>query len=164
MPGDQEEGSDLGRGARSVAQADPQVPRGGDRVGVERHPPRRGERLFDRDGGNNGRPQGHHGAELALGDEADRRRAEPQAQQGIGGMRVRSAEPAMPEGSASHPAKRPITSTTITRSWLSAVEWSLSIASVAVWTAVSNPNVATVPPTSLSMVLGTPTTGTPFRW
>jgi hypothetical protein len=39
---------------------------------------------------------------------------------------------------------------------------------VAVWTAVSNPKVATVPPTSLSMVFGTPTTGMPFsrnsRW
>src|SRR6266581_1481140 len=91
MPGDQEEGSDLGRGARSVAQADPQVPRGGDRVGVERHPPRRGERLFDRDGGNNGRPQGHHGAELALGDEPHRRRAEPQAQQAIEGRGAAAA-------------------------------------------------------------------------
>src|SRR5437773_1720414 len=36
------------------------------------------------------------------------------------------------------------------------------MASVAVATAVSNPNVATVPPTSLSIVLGTPTTGSPF--
>src|SRR3989449_1060516 len=55
-----------------------------------------------------------------------------------------------------------MTSTTITRSWLSAVECPLSIASVAVWTAVSNPNVSWVPPTSLSMVFGTPTTGIPF--
>src|SRR6266567_1215917 len=54
-----------------------------------------------------------------------------------------------------------ITSTTMTRSWLSAVEWSRSIASVAVATAVSKPKVATVPPTSLSIVLGTPTTGMP---
>src|SRR5437762_2488034 len=77
-------------------------------------------------------------------------------------MRITSAEPARPAERAMKPACRPITSTTITRSWLSAVEWSLSIASVAVWTAVSKPNVETVPPTSLSIVLGTPTTGIPF--
>ena len=51
----------------------------------------------------------------------------------------------------------------MTRSWLSAVECSLSIASVAVLTAVSKPKVRCVPLTSLSMVLGTQTTGSPLR-
>ncbi len=55
-----------------------------------------------------------------------------------------------------------MTSSTITRSWLSAVVCSLSIASSAVLTAVSNPNVATVPDTSLSIVFGTPTMRTPI--
>jgi hypothetical protein len=39
----------------------------------------------------------------------------------------------------------------------------LSSASVAVLTAVSNPNVDSVPATSLSIVFGTPTTGMPFQ-
>ena len=56
-----------------------------------------------------------------------------------------------------NPASRPITSITMTRSWLSAVVCSLSIASSAVLTAVSKPNVVTVPLTSLSIVFGTPT-------
>jgi len=43
-----------------------------------------------------------------------------------------SAPPAMPEWSAIHPACRPITSTTITRSWDSAVVCRRSIASVAI--------------------------------
>ena len=77
-------------------------------------------------------------------------------------MRITSALPAMPLLSAIHPAWRPISSTTITRSWLSAVECSLSMASVAVATAVSKPKVTTVPATSLSIVLGTPTTLIPF--
>jgi hypothetical protein len=42
------------------------------------------------------------------------------------------------------------------------VEWSLSIASVAVETAVSKPKVWSVPCRSLSIVFGTPMTGTPF--
>ena len=58
----------------------------------------------------------------------------------------------------SSPACRPITSTTMTRSWDSAVVCSRSIASVAVCTAVSNPNVTSVADRSLSIVLGTPTT------
>jgi hypothetical protein len=49
-----------------------------------------------------------------------------------------------------------MTSMTSTRSWLSAVVCSLSIASIAVCTAVSNPNVVIVPLTSLSIVFGTP--------
>ena len=60
------------------------------------------------------------------------------------------------------PACRPITSSTSTRSWLSAVVCSLSIASIAVFTAVSKPKVVTVPLTSLSIVLGTPTIFIPF--
>ena len=75
---------------------------------------------------------------------------------GISGMRMTSAVPASPLCSAMKPACRPITSMTITRSWLSAVVCSLSIASSAVLTAVSKPNVVTVPLTSLSMVFGTP--------
>ncbi len=51
----------------------------------------------------------------------------------------------------------------MTRLWLSAVVCSLSIASVAVPTAVSKPKRGWVPLTSLSMVLGTPTTGRPLR-
>ena len=61
-----------------------------------------------------------------------------------------------------NPACRPMTSMMITRSWLSAVVWSLSIASIAVFTAVSNPKVLSVPLTSLSMVFGTHTTRIPF--
>ena len=72
-----------------------------------------------------------------------------------------SAPPAIPEKSAIHPALRPITSTSISRSWLSAVVWRRSIASVATWTAVANPMQASVPDRSLSIVLGIPTTGTP---
>ena len=75
------------------------------------------------------------------------------------GSRITSAPPASPECSAIQPAWRPITSTTITRLWLSAVVCSRSIASVATCTAVSNPNVMSVPPRSLSIVFGTPSTG-----
>ena len=72
-----------------------------------------------------------------------------------------SAPPAIPDDSAIHPALRPITSTTMSRSWLSAVVWSRSIASVATCTAVANPMHASVPDRSLSIVFGMPTTGTP---
>jgi hypothetical protein len=43
------------------------------------------------------------------------------------------------------------------------VVWRRSTASVAMATAVSNPNVRSVPTMSLSMVFGTPTIGTPRR-
>ena len=69
-----------------------------------------------------------------------------------------SAPPASPEYVAIQPAWRPITSTTITRSWLSAVVCSRSIASVAICTAVWKPNVKSVAERSLSIVFGTPTT------
>ena len=72
-----------------------------------------------------------------------------------------SAPPASPEYVAIQPAWRPITSTTITRSWLSAVVCRRSIASVAICTAVWNPNVKSVAERSLSIVFGTPTTRTP---
>ena len=72
-----------------------------------------------------------------------------------------SALPAIPASSAIQPAYRPISSSTITRWWLSAVVWSLSSASVAVSTAVWNPKVTYVASRSLSMVFGTPMTGTP---
>ena len=63
---------------------------------------------------------------------------------GISGIRITSAVPASPLCSAMNPASRPITSSTITRSWLSAVVCSLSIASIAVFTAVSKPKVVIV--------------------
>ena len=70
-----------------------------------------------------------------------------------------SAPPAIPAAAAIHPVLRPMTSTTMTRLCDSAVECSLSIASVQTCTAVSNPIVTSVPAMSLSMVFGTPTTG-----
>ena len=76
---------------------------------------------------------------------------------GSSGTRMMSAPPAIPEYVAIQPAWRPITSTTITRSWLSAVVWSRSMASVAICTAVLNPNVKSVAERSLSIVFGTPT-------
>ena len=60
---------------------------------------------------------------------------------GCSGMRMTSAPPAIPLMTAIQPVCRPITSTTITRLWDSAVVCSRSIASVATVTAVSNPNV-----------------------
>ena len=52
-----------------------------------------------------------------------------------------SAPPASPAWSAIHPASRPMTSTSMTRSCASAVSLSRSMASVAIPTAVSNPKV-----------------------
>ena len=79
-----------------------------------------------------------------------------------------SAQPEIPELMAIQPESRPMTSTTMTRSWDLAVECSRSRASVAVATAVSQPKVLWVACRSLSMVLGTPITGIPFsvakRW
>ena len=83
---------------------------------------------------------------------------------GISGMRITCAAPDTPECSAMKPAWRPITSSTMTRSWLSAVVCSLSMASSAVFTAVSKPNVVIVPLTSLSIVFGTPTMRMPFSY
>ena len=60
------------------------------------------------------------------------------------------------------PASRPISSSTMTRWCASAVVCSRSSASVAIIRAVSKPKVTSVPPMSLSIVLGTPMTGTPF--
>ena len=57
------------------------------------------------------------------------------------GIRITLAPPAMPEWMAIQPACRPITSTISARWWLSAVVCSRSMASVAMFTAVSNPNV-----------------------
>ena len=80
---------------------------------------------------------------------------------GRSGIRITSAPPASPECRAIQPAWRPITSTIITRLCDSAVVCSRSIASVAIWTAVSKPNVMSVPARSLSIVFGTPMTGRP---
>ena len=60
---------------------------------------------------------------------------------GTSGMRMMFAPPAMPACSAIQPACRPMTSTISTRWWLSAVVCRRSMASVAMPTAVSNPNV-----------------------
>ena len=73
---------------------------------------------------------------------------------GTSGTSTTSAPPAMPEWMAIQPAWRPITSTTITRSWLSAVVCSRSMASVAICTAVWKPNVKSVAARSLSIVFG----------
>ena len=54
-----------------------------------------------------------------------------------------------------------MTSTTMTRLCDSAVVCSRSMASVAICTAVWKPNVKSVAARSLSIVLGTPTTGMP---
>jgi hypothetical protein len=59
---------------------------------------------------------------------------------------------------------RPITCTTITRWWASAVECSRPIASVATSTAVWKPKVTSVARRSLSIVFGTPITGSPFLY
>ncbi len=77
------------------------------------------------------------------------------------GARITSAPPAIPAVTAIQPASRPITSTTCTRLCASVVECRRSTASVAIVTAVSKPKQASVPFRSLSMVLGTPTQGTP---
>ena len=77
---------------------------------------------------------------------------------GCSGMRMIVAPPAMPAHAAMWPAWRPITSTTITRSWLSAVVCSRSMASTQICTAVSKPKVSSVAERSLSIVFGTPTT------
>ena len=54
---------------------------------------------------------------------------------------IGSAPFAMPHHKAIYPAFRPITSITLTRSWEVEVSRILSIASMAVFTAVSNPMV-----------------------
>ena len=77
-------------------------------------------------------------------------------------MRITSPPPAMPACNAIQPACRPITSSTIVRPWLAAVVCSRSSASVAQATALSKPNVNAVADRSLSIVLGTPTTGMPY--
>ena len=78
---------------------------------------------------------------------------------GSSGIRI-SAGPRRrcPSTSRSSPACRPMTSHTITRSCDSAVVCSRSMASVAICTAVSKPNVTSVADRSLSIVFGTPTT------
>ncbi|CAM5721427.1 hypothetical protein SALBM135S_03511 [Streptomyces alboniger] len=80
---------------------------------------------------------------------------------GRSGRQMPWAPPAMPDSRAIQPAWRPMTSTTITRWWESAVVFRRSMASVATPTAVSKPKVRSVEEMSLSIVFGTPTTGTP---
>src|SRR5688572_23436331 len=71
---------------------------------------------------------------------------------GISGIRITSAPPAIPECSAIQPACRPITSRIITRSCDSAVVCNRSSASVAISNAVTKPNVSSVQARSLSIV------------
>ena len=80
---------------------------------------------------------------------------------GISGIRITSAPPASPAPSVSQPARWPIISATMIRWWLWAVLWSRSMASVAISSAVANPKVASVPATSLSIVLGSVMTLSP---
>ena len=80
---------------------------------------------------------------------------------GISGIRMQCAPPAIPACSAIHPASRPITSTTITRPCDVAVVNSRSMHSAAKSTAVSKPKVAVVLSRSLSIVFGTPITRSP---
>ncbi len=81
---------------------------------------------------------------------------------GISGISITSPPPAIPDSNASHPALRPITSTSITRWCDWAVVCSWSMARLAVFRAESNPKVMSVSIMSLSMVLGTPTILAPF--
>ena len=60
---------------------------------------------------------------------------------GRSGIRITLAPPASPACSAIQPAWRPMTSTISTRWWVSAVVCSRSIASIAIFTAVSKPKV-----------------------
>ncbi len=80
---------------------------------------------------------------------------------GRSGTTMACAPAAMPAFSAIQPVCRPMTSTTMTRWWDSAVVFSRSSASVATETAVSKPKVTSVAAMSLSMVFGTPTIGRP---
>ena len=75
---------------------------------------------------------------------------------GISGIKMISAPPAMPPCNAIQPACRPITSTTMTRLWLVAVVCKRSSASTTTLTAESKPNVMAVASRSLSIVFGTP--------
>ena len=77
-------------------------------------------------------------------------------------MTMISAPDAMPAYSVSHPALCPMTSTINTREWENAVEWMESITVEAISIADWKPNVISVPQISLSIVLGSVTTFTPF--
>ena len=74
-----------------------------------------------------------------------------------------SAPPATAPCSASQPVWRPITSTIMTRRWLSAVVRTSPTAQATRATAVSKPNVTSVESRSLSIVFGTPRTRSPPR-
>ena len=84
------------------------------------------------------------------------------AEYGISGMTMTSAPEAMPACSVSQPALWPMISTMNTREWEKAVEWMESMTSEAMFTADWKPKVSSVPHRSLSMVLGSVTTFTPF--
>src|SRR5271165_494696 len=70
---------------------------------------------------------------------------------GISGSKITSAPPAMPARSAMCPAPRPITSSTMIRSWLAAVGCKRSSASVTTSTVVLKPTEVSVMQTSLSI-------------
>src|SRR2546422_4328177 len=67
----------------SISQADPQVARRRDGIGVERDELRHGERLRNGDRGDGGGSQRDHRPELPFCDHAYGRRTEPQAQQAV---------------------------------------------------------------------------------
>ena len=84
------------------------------------------------------------------------------------GIKMAAAALPMPALIAMKPASLPITSTKNRRSCEVAVSLILSMASMAVLQAVSNPIVRSVPERSLSMVPGSPMAGIPYssknRW
>ncbi len=81
---------------------------------------------------------------------------------GFSGIRTTWAPDAIPAYAATHPASLPMTSTTMTLSWDIPVVLTLSMHSIATFTAESNPKVKSVLERSLSIVLGTPTTLIPI--
>ena len=80
---------------------------------------------------------------------------------GISGRRMMSAPPAIPACNVTCPTLCPMTSIMNTLLWEVAVVWMRSIVSVAMSTALWNPNVISVPHKSLSIVFGRPITFNP---
>ena len=131
-----------GRTRRSRRRGSPSCPRPASRP----RPPRRSRSSARARGGagSAGRPRRCRTAARGSGSRRRRRRC--------------------PECSAIQPAWRPMTSTTRMRWWLSAVVCRRSIGVGGDRArAVSKPKVMSVPPRSLSIVFGTPITGTPSR-
>ena len=123
--------------ARGDERGDAAEPLEAERVDAERHgrAGRRIDPLRDDDDGVAASLRG------AATHDVWRRRRGRRAPRGRGS---RPRPTAIPAYVAIQPRVRPITSTTITRLWDSAVVVIRSIASVAIWTAVSKPNVTSV--------------------